>query len=498
MDTHITRLVAFAQEKQLIQPEDTIYTTNQLLGLLQLTDFNPAEVAVPKVENPASLLTPLIDYAVEQGLIEDTITERDLFDTKLMDVFMPRPSQVIAEFNQHYAAHPQKATEYFYTLSKASNYIRTDRTDQNIVWQTPTPYGTLDMTINLSKPEKDPRDIAKEKHVKSTNYPKCLLCVENEGFHGTIKHPARNNHRILPVSLTGEAWYLQYSPYVYYNEHCIVLKGAHEPMKIQKATFARLLAFVEKFPHYFVGSNADLPIVGGSILAHDHFQGGRYTFAMETAESYPQQQFTAYPEVSFAQVQWPMSVVRLQSHNQEQLVAAAEHVFKTWQNYSDAEVEIHAFSEETPHNTVTPIARMRDGKYELDLVLRNNRTDAQHPLGIFHPHDDVHHIKKENIGLIEVMGLAVLPARLATELEQLAQAFQAGSLDLATNTELAKHETWFQALQAKYPQLPAEEVEAMFQAEVGLKFMRVLEDAGVFKQDEQGDTAFKRFLATIR
>lgn len=498
MDTHITRLVAFAQEKQLIQPEDTIYTTNQLLGLLQLTDFSPVEVAVPELENPASLLTPLIDYAVAEGIIEDTITERDLFDTKLMDVFMPRPSQVIAEFNSHYAIQPQKATEYFYTLSKASNYIRTDRTNQNIVWQTSTPYGMLDMTINLSKPEKDPRDIAKEKHVKSTNYPKCLLCVENEGFHGTIKHPARNNHRILPVSLTGESWYLQYSPYVYYNEHCIVLKGAHEPMKIQKATFARLLAFVEKFPHYFVGSNADLPIVGGSILAHDHFQGGRHTFAMETAESYPQQQFSAYPEVSFAQVKWPMSVVRLQSHNQEQLVAAAEHVFRTWQTYSDGEVEILAFSGETPHNTVTPIARMRDGKYELDLVLRNNRTDAQHPLGIFHPHDDVHHIKKENIGLIEVMGLAVLPARLATELEQLVQSFQAGELDLATNPDLAKHEAWFQALQAKYPQLPANEVSAMFQAEVGLKFMRVLEDAGVFKQDEQGDTAFKRFLATIR
>lgn len=498
MDAHINRLITFAIQKQLIQPEDTIYATNQLLGLLHLADFNPVAIEPVTGDNPAHLLAPLVDYAVATHLIEDTITERDLFDTKLMNTLMPRPSQVIAEFNDHYTNDPQHATDYYYQLSKASNYIRTDRTDKNVIWQTPTPCGDLDITINLSKPEKDPRDIAKEKHLKATNYPKCLLCIENEGSFGNVKQPARNNHRIIPITLAQENWFLQYSPYVYYNEHCIVLKGEHEPMKLQAATFKRLLAFVERFPHYFVGSNADLPIVGGSILAHDHFQGGRYTFAMAQAQSQtPPVAMKAYPQVSLARVQWPMSVIRLQSANIEALVSAANHVLTTWQNYSDESVEIHAFSGETPHNTVTPIARMRDDMYELDLVLRNNRTSDEHPLGIFHPHADVHHIKKENIGLIEVMGLAVLPARLASELEALAQSFQAGTLDLATQPHLAQHAPWFEQLQAKYPKLAASEIMPMLQNEVGQKFYRVLQDAGVFKEDAQGQAAFDKFIAQL-
>ncbi|MGL5295727.1 MAG: UDP-glucose--hexose-1-phosphate uridylyltransferase [Culicoidibacterales bacterium] len=497
IQTAINRLLAFAKQHELIQPEDIIYSANQLLGLLGLTTFEYEELSIELCENPAKLLIPILEFAIQRELIEDTITMRDLFDTKIMNCLMPRPSEVIRQFQQLYKQSPNEATNDYYRLSKASHYIRTDRTDKNIVWQTPTVDGVLDITINLSKPEKDPREIAAAKHSQAANYPKCLLCCENEGFFGNLIQPARNNHRIIPVQLQQEQWFLQYSPYVYYNEHCIVLKGVHEPMKLQKTTFARLLDFVEQFPHYFIGSNADLPIVGGSILAHDHFQGGRYTFAMERATTKTLHKFKNFPDVTLAQVNWPMSVLRLQSKNKHELVLAADKVFQTWYTYNDETVEIRAFSGDTPHNTVTPIARIRDGYYELDLVLRNNRTSEEHPFGIFHPHADVHHIKKENIGLIEVMGLAVLPARLADELVKLEQAFTTKVLDTERYPELVQHEAWFYELVEKHADIKQADIYTMLQQEVGYKFMRVLADAGVFKRDTVGQASFERFIVNF-
>lgn len=493
----INRLVNFALNKKLITNEDVIYSTNMLLGTLNLNEFDPEQVE-ENLETPTPILENILDYACEKDLIENTTTERDLFDTQIMNCLMPRPSEVINKFNELYNSSPEEATEYYYDLSIASNYIRKDRIDKNIVWKAPTEYGDLDITINLSKPEKDPRDIAKAKLVKSSSYPKCLLCKENEGFYGHINHPARQTHRIIPLNFEeGQKYFLQYSPYTYYNEHCIIFNDAHIPMKINKATFKNLLNFTDILPHYFAGSNADLPIVGGSILSHDHYQGGHYTFAMETAPTEKTYSIAGYEDVEIGRVKWPMSVVRLTSNNKNKLLDLADHILTSWRAYSDESVEILSHSGDEPHNTITPISRKRDGKYELDLVLRNNRTSTEHPLGIFHPHDEVHHIKKENIGLIEVMGLAVLPARLKDELNILKENLINKVTDISDNEVIAIHSDWYKYLLEKYSDISAENAEDILKAEVGFKFSEVLDHAGVFKRNEQGLSAFDKFINTL-
>jgi len=488
--TAVEGLVQQGVNAELIQPEDKIYARNQIMSLLGLASF-PEAVEYEDGKDIPELLDELVDYATSQNLIPDLFDEKEILASQIMNVFMPRPSEVNREFYQRYQTHPNEATDYFYQLSQNSNYIQTKRIANNISYKSSTVYGELDITINLSKPEKDPKQIALEKEMKKTgvNYPKCLLCVENEGYAGRIGHPARSNHRMISVDLANEDWYFQYSPYVYYNEHCIVLSSEHRDMKIDKGTFVRLLEFVEQYPHYFIGSNADLPIVGGSILTHDHYQGGNYEFAMATAEEEHAFTMEGYPGVHAATVKWPMSVIRLRSENKAQLVDAADFILDTWKSYSDASVEIAAYTDGIPHNTITPIARMRNGAYEVDLVLRNNRTTEEYPLGIFHPHSDVHHIKKENIGLIEVMGLAVLPARLKHELGEVEKFL------LDEENEIADyHLTWAKEMKEKYgAELSGATVEGIVREEVGIKFMRVLEDAGVYKRDETGQAAFSRF-----
>jgi UDPglucose--hexose-1-phosphate uridylyltransferase len=497
INLEINRLINFALNKKLITNNDIIYSTNMILGTLNLNEFEVSKVD-ETLETPTPILENILDYACENNLIENTTTERDLFDTQIMNCLMPRPSEVINKFNELYNSSPEKATEYYYDLSIASNYIRKDRIDKNIVWKAPTEYGDLDITINLSKPEKDPRDIAKAKLVKSSSYPKCLLCKENEGFFGHINHPARQTHRIIPLAFDeGQKYFLQYSPYTYYNEHCIIFNAEHIPMKINKATFKNLLNFTDILPHYFAGSNADLPIVGGSILSHDHYQGGHYTFAMEKAPVEKIYSMSGYGEVEIGRVKWPMSVVRLTSDNNEKLLDLADHILTSWRNYSDESVEILSHTGDEPHNTITPISRKRNGKYELDLVLRNNRTSVEHPLGIFHPHDEVHHIKKENIGLIEVMGLAVLPARLKEELNILKENLINKTSDISDNETVAKHSKWYKYISGKYSTISAENAEDILKSEVGLKFSEVLNHAGVFKRNEQGLAAFDKFINTL-
>jgi UDPglucose--hexose-1-phosphate uridylyltransferase len=497
INLEINRLINFALNKKLITNNDIIYSTNMILGTLNLNEFEVSNVD-ETLETPTPILENILDYACENNLIENTTTERDLFDTQIMNCLMPRPSEVINKFNELYNSSPEKATEYYYDLSIASNYIRKDRIDKNIVWKAPTEYGDLDITINLSKPEKDPRDIAKAKLVKSSSYPKCLLCKENEGFFGHMNHPARQTHRIIPLAFDeGQKYFLQYSPYTYYNEHCIIFNAEHIPMKINKATFKNLLNFTDILPHYFAGSNADLPIVGGSILSHDHYQGGHYTFAMEKAPVEKIYSMSSYGEVEIGRVKWPMSVVRLTSDNNEKLLDLADHILTSWRNYSDESVEILSHTGDEPHNTITPISRKRNGKYELDLVLRNNRTSTEHPLGIFHPHDEVHHIKKENIGLIEVMGLAVLPARLKEELNILKESLINKTSDISDNETVAKHSEWYKYILGKYSNISAENAEGILKSEVGLKFSEVLNHAGVFKRNEQGLAAFDKFINTL-
>jgi UDPglucose--hexose-1-phosphate uridylyltransferase len=492
----IKRLINYGLDKGLIQKEDELYVRNRLLEVLKLDDYEDVEADAENLENPQPILDKILDYAYEKGILaENTITFRDLLDTRIMDCLMPRPSEVIRKFYSDYDKSPVMATDNYYSMSIASNYIRTERTNRNATWKVDTAFGKLDITINLSKPEKDPAAIAAAKHMKATAYPKCLLCKENEGFAGTLNHPARNNHRIIPVTLCGEEWFFQYSPYVYYNEHSIVLKGSHEPMRITKATFDRLLEFVEKFPHYFMGSNADLPIVGGSILSHDHFQGGRYKFAMETAPVLKEVRFKSHEDVEACIVKWPLSVIRIRSGDREKLSMLGGKILDAWRNYSDESVDIIASTKGEPHNTITPIARFSKGKFELDLVLRNNRTSKEHPLGIFHPHSDVHHIKKENIGLIEVMGLAVLPARLVNELELL-KACLKGASSIEKHQELTQHRHWFLQLKEKYGIIEAD-LDTVLKFEVGKVFERVLMDAGVFKLDSRGLEAFLRFINNI-
>ncbi|MGR3765894.1 UDP-glucose--hexose-1-phosphate uridylyltransferase [Rossellomorea sp. NS-SX7] len=488
----VDALIVKALEAGLITAEDEVYARNRVLARLNLEDYQQEHVPAPEDFDIPDLLEALTEYAVEEGIVEDLFDKKEIFSAEVMDCFIARPSVINSEFFQRYERDPKEATDYFYRLSQDSNYIQTKRIKQNISYKASTEYGELDITINLSKPEKDPKQIAMERAMpkKDRKYPECLLCVENEGYAGRIGHPARANHRMIRLNLGDEDWMLQYSPYVYYNEHSIILSKEHRPMEINKSGFQRLLHFVHQFPHYFAGSNADLPIVGGSILSHDHYQGGRYDFAMAKAESDYHFSMDGFPGVEASIVKWPMSVIRLSSDEMTALADAGDEILSRWIEYSDPEVGIHAYSGDTRHNTITPIARMRDGKYELDLVLRNNRTSDEHPMGIFHPHADVHHIKKENIGLIEVMGLAVLPARLKGELQEVEKAL----LGMSHNVEDI-HLPWVQEMKDRHgSEVNKENVSGIVREELGHKFSRVLEDAGVFKRDDQGMKAFRKFV----
>jgi UDPglucose--hexose-1-phosphate uridylyltransferase len=489
----IQQLINQAIAAQLIEREDEIYARNQILSLLHLTEFKEVDAAGESNFDIPDLLDLIVDYACNQGIIEELFDEKEIFSSKIMNCFIARPSAVNQLFYGKYKQDPKAATQYFYKLSKNSNYIQMRRIRNNIEYKTATEYGELDITINLSKPEKDPKSIELERSMKQMDYPKCLLCVENEGYAGRIGHPARSNHRMIRVNLLENTWYLQYSPYVYYNEHCIVLAEKHTDMVISPTTFLRLLSFVEQFPHYFVGSNADLPIVGGSILSHDHYQGGNYQFAMAKAGDDWAFKMAGYPDVECAVVKWPMSVIRLRSDQISTLVEVGSHILDKWKKYSDEGLGIEARTGETPHNTITPIARKNGDVFELDLVLRNNRTSDEHPLGIFHPHADVHHIKKENIGLIEVMGLAVLPARLKDELGEVENYILGQSSAVADY-----HLDWAEALKARYQAIANEaNVDGLVREEVGKKFLRCLEDAGVFKRNEVGAAGFQRFISTL-
>lgn len=494
---NIRKLVEYGLITGLIEREDKIYTTNRLLELFGLDELEESgETVSMSVEELEGVLKEMLDYACEQGLVEDSIVYRDLFDTKIMGLLTPRPSEVIRTFQEKYARDSKEATDYFYKLSRDTDYIRRYRIEKDQKWTAATKYGDLDITINLSKPEKDPKAIAAAKNAKQSGYPKCLLCRENEGYAGRVNHPARQNHRIIPVTINGSEWGFQYSPYVYYNEHCIVFNSQHIPMKIEHDTFCKLFDFVKQFPHYFVGSNADLPIVGGSILSHDHFQGGCYEFAMAKApveRIFAVQNFT---DVEAGVVKWPMSVIRISHENSDRLVALADLILEKWRSYSDEAVFLFAETDGEPHNTITPIARKRDNKFELDLVLRNNITTKEHPLGVYHPHAKLHHIKKENIGLIEVMGLAVLPARLKEEMERLAEAILTGA-DIRADEMLAKHADWVEAFLPNYETVNRDNIIDILHKEIGSVFTEVLEDAGVYKRDEKGQAAFDRFLMSL-
>ena len=484
---YVTALVRYGLEKGLIEPCDQTYITNQLLMTMGLDSYEYEEAPALELED---ILAGLLDDAVARGVCDDNITARDLFDTKLMGVLTPLPREVRAKFAALYAADPQKATDWYYTLSQDTDYIRRYRIKKDLRWKTKTDYGDLDITINLSKPEKDPKAIAAAKSAPQSGYPKCQLCPENEGYAGRMNHPARENHRIVPITVAGANWFLQYSPYVYYNEHCIVFNASHTPMVIDKSAFAKLLDFVTLFPHYFVGSNADLPIVGGSILSHEHFQGGHYAFPMELSPVEKELTFAGFEDVKAGIVKWPMSVIRLDGPDKDRLVELADKILTAWRGYTDEAAFIFAETDGVPHSTITPIARRRGSDYELDLVLRNNITTEEHPLGVYHPHAELHHIKKENIGLIEVMGLAVLPARLKGELAALKEAILAGA---PLTGELEKHAPWVEELKTRYT-FTAENTTAILREEVGQVFAKVLEHAGVYARTPEGQAAFQRFV----
>lgn len=504
----ILELVEYGLVTGLVEPEDKGYTINRLLELFGLDELEDEvlaayetretmteETAVASLEE---ILSAMLDYAAEHGLLEDnTVTYRDLFDTKIMGMLMPRPSEVTAKFKTLLKERgAQAATDYYYKLSCDSDYIRRYRIKKDLKWTTDTEFGTLDITVNLSKPEKDPKAIAAAKLAKQSGYPKCLLCKENVGYAGRVNHPARQNHRIIPVTINQSDWFFQYSPYVYYNEHCIVFNAKHTPMKIERATFGKLLDFVEQFPHYFVGSNADLPIVGGSILSHDHFQGGHYEFAMAKAPIEKEISFAGFEDVAAGIVKWPMSVIRLRAAKKERLIELADKILLAWRIYTDADAFIFAETDKEPHNTITPIARRRGNDFELDLVLRNNITTEEHPLGVYHPHAKLHHIKKENIGLIEVMGLAVLPARLKDEIAALENAILSGA-NLRKNEVLEKHADWVEEFLPKYEVVNKDNIHTILQTEIGLVFNEVLIDAGVYKCTEEGRKAFLRFIEEV-
>ena len=492
MKAYLDALVNYAADCGLIEDEDKVYAFNRLLELMELDSAGGEEtVSAPLNE----ILDALCDDACRRGILDDNIVARDLFDTRLMGALTPFPREVRRKFSELYSQSPECATDWYYQFSQDTNYIRRDRIKKDRKWTYDCEYGSIDITINLSKPEKDPRAIAAARNAPQTNYPQCQLCCENEGYAGRMNHPARQNHRLIPVTIAGAQWYLQYSPYVYYNEHCIVLNRQHTPMKIDRACFCKLFDFVRQFPHYFVGSNADLPIVGGSILSHDHFQGGRYEFAMAKAAVERPLAFEGFKDVKAGIVRWPLSVIRLLCPDSERIIDLADKILCAWRGYSDPAVSIYAETDGVPHNTITPIARKRGENFELDLVLRNNVTTKEHPLGLFHPHAKLHHIKKENIGLIEVMGLAVLPSRLKTELVQLRQAIL-DRADIRADETLAIHADWVDELREKYTFTP-ENTEEILCREVGAVFRQVLEDAGVFKRDEQGQAAFLRFIETV-
>ena len=490
----ITALVNYALDKKLINELDKTYTVNRIIEILILNEYT---YEACEESDLSVILNGICDYAVEQGIIEDSITYRDLFDTKIMGAVMPRPSEVIKEFNTLYQDSPEVATEYYYDLSRNSNYIRVDRIKKDKKWTTETEFGTLDITINLSKPEKDPKAIAAAKNAKQSGYPKCLLCRENEGYAGRVDSPARQNHRIIPITVNQSAWGMQYSPYVYYNEHCIVFNFEHTPMKIERATFVKLFDFVKLFPHYFLGSNADLPIVGGSILSHDHFQGGRYDFAMAKAPIEKTITFDGFEDVEAGIVKWPMSVIRLRGKDTYRIIELSDKILTNWREYTDKDAYIFAETDGVAHNTITPIARKNADMFEMDLVLRNNITSEEHPLGVYHPHAQYHHIKKENIGLIEVMGLAVLPARLERELSRLCDAIINGD-DIRADAELEKHADWVDEIKQKYSDLNKYNINEIIEKEVGIVFGKVLECAGVYKCTEDGRKAFMKFVNSVK
>ncbi len=493
---NVKRLVQYGVNTGLLPKCEKVYATNLILEMFGEIDYQDNVVEASEELELEMILKELLDEAVCRGIIEESITDRDLFDTKLMNCLTPRPSQVQNKFAKKYETSPKEATEYFYELSQNSDYIRRYRVCKDKKWKVDSAYGEIDITINLSKPEKDPKAIAAAKNVKSTSYPKCLLCPENEGYMGHANHPARQNHRIIPITINESDWGLQYSPYVYYNEHCIVFACDHVPMKIEEATFRKLFDFVKLFPHYFLGSNADLPIVGGSILSHDHFQGGNYEFAMERAEIEKLFVIPQYEDVEVGIVKWPLSVLRLSCANENRLIELGAYILEQWRGYTDESAFVFANTGEVKHNTITPIARKRGDKYELDLALRNNITTEEYPLGVYHPHQELHHIKKENIGLIEVMGLAVLPARLKEEMALLGEYLVEGK-DINQNESIKKHADWSEAIKSKYDEITAENVESILQEEIGQVFVRVLEDAGVFKNTNEGRTAFERFVESL-
>lgn len=490
----IKSLVSYGVDHKLIEKEDQVYITNSICQALQLEAYEDTDE--PIITDLESILKEILDYATAEGLCEDSIVYRDLFDTKIMGILTPRPSQVIKEFFRLYAQSPKAATDYYYALSKDTDYIRQYRIKNDLKWVTKTEYGDIDITINLSKPEKDPKAIAAALKMKQSAYPKCQLCRENEGYMGKVNHPARQNHRIIPITLDDTDFYLQYSPYVYYNEHCIVFNAEHIPMKIDKSTIQKLLDFLELFPHYFIGSNAGLPIVGGSILTHEHFQGGNYQFAMAKAEIETPFVFPGYEDITAGIVKWPMSVVRLAGEDKSRVVDLAGIVMNAWSGYTDEEAFVLGETDGEPHNAITPITRMRDGRYEVDLVLRNNITTPDHPMGYYHPHPEHHHIKQENIGLIEVMGLAVLPSRLKAEMSLLADAMVSGA-DIENDEILGKHYQWAEMIKAKY-NITKENIDGILKDEIGLVFTEILEQCGVFDRTDAGKAQFVKFLESVK
>ena len=491
----IKKLVQYGIDTGLTPESERTYTTNLILDVMKEDSYEDVDCDLSDIVLE-DVLGELLDEAVKRGLIEDSVTYRDLFDTRLMNCLMPRPAQIQERFWKEYEKSPEDATAYYYKLSQDSDYIRRYRISRDRKWTVETQYGTLDITINLSKPEKDPKAIAAAGAAKSSSYPKCQLCMENEGYAGRVNHPARENHRIIPVTIQGKKWGFQYSPYVYYNEHCIVFNGEHIPMKIDRSAFAKLFDFIKLFPHYFLGSNADLPIVGGSILSHDHFQGGHYTFAMAKAPVIERFTVPGYEDIEAGIVKWPLSVIRLRGTDTERIIDLADNILGAWRSYTDEDAFIFAETDGTPHYTITPIARMKDGMYELDLTLRNNITTEEHPLGVYHPHEKLHHIKKENIGLIEVMGLAVLPARLKGEMELLEEYILEGK-DIRSNAQIEKHADWVDEFLPSYPDINEENIRHILEQEVGKVFCQVLEDAGVYKCTEEGLKAFRRFISIL-
>ena len=496
LQKEITKLVQYGLDHELIQPEDKIYTINQYLEIFHLDEYEEPDISGEEIVLE-DILKNLLDAAYDRYIIKSNdVVTRDLFDTKLMGVLVAKPSQIIKEFWEHYEESPEAATNFFYKFSQDTDYIRRYRIKKDMRWKVDSPYGEIDITINLSKPEKDPKAIAAAKNAKQSAYPKCQLCMENEGYAGRMNHPARQNHRIIPLTINGSKWGFQYSPYVYYNEHCIVFNGEHVPMKIDRNAFRKLFDFVKQFPHYFLGSNADLPIVGGSILTHDHFQGGHYEFAMERAQIEKEIQIPGYEDVEAGIVHWPLSVIRIRCKDENRLIDLADYILTKWRGYTDEEAYIFAETDGEPHNTITPIARKKGDVYELDLTLRNNITTEECPLGLYHPHSEYHHIKKENIGLIEVMGLAVLPSRLKKEMELLAECLVENK-PMENYEELQKHIDWVHDFMPKYNEINQDNVMDILKEEIGQVFVKVLEDAGVYKCTEEGRKAFQRFIEIL-